>query len=308
MGTPPQARANACTVLPPGETNPLTFPTQSTVEVSTDCNTVFVAPPPPPEPDPEPGETDGQSTWFSAGIDDTYNNNVIEHVDRVDGFVRGTQADFGDGSFKLSVWLNATTANTGTTGGHWSNGNIWFDKSGHGSQGMGMNLRDGRINLHLRDNWTQEIRNNGGTDIRGAGWVYVVLQRIGNDSITLYVNGNQEFQDTYYVSALGGDFSLRDDVSSWVNSDPYLVLGEEKHGYETRDYDGGMFDFCVSSDETPYDGSIPTAPKGLGECDILHWPLDGREAEDISGNASPVNGTYRYDGGVTPSLNVDSPF
>jgi hypothetical protein len=172
------------------------------------------------------------------------------------------------GDFTLEWWMKATlegnggAVNCGAEAG-WITGNIMFDRDVYyaGDYGdFGVALNTGQIAFGVS-------RESSGTTICGSvnvadgGWHHVAVTRnTSSGELAIYVDGVQDAVGTGPT----GDVSYRNGrQTDFPNSDPYLVIGAEKHdaGREYPSYRGMIDEFRVSSvirytdDFTP-----PTSP------------------------------------------------
>ncbi len=155
--------------------------------------------------------------------------------------------------FTLEWWMKATlegnggTVNCGADAG-WITGNIIFDRDvffagDYGDYGIALN--GGRMAFGVS-------RESSGTTICGSvnvadgDWHHVgVTRSMSSGQLAIYVDGVQDAVGTGPT----GDISYRDGrQTDFPNSDPYLVIGAEKHdaGREYPSYRGMIDEFRVS--------------------------------------------------------------
>ncbi|MEJ5225606.1 MAG: PQQ-dependent sugar dehydrogenase, partial [Anaerolineales bacterium] len=248
----------------------------------------------------------------------------VSDIDRVKILLDAppTAVDVG-GDFTLEFWLKAqpgaNSSSTCTEGGvNWINGNIILDRDvyGDGDYGdYGVSLAGGRIAFGV----AQGSNANticGTTNIADGNWHHVALTRnAATGQLRIFVDGVLQRQ----ANGPTGDISYRDGrTTSYPNSDPYLVLGAEKHdaGPEYPSFNGWLDELRISTTlrysanfippQTPFSTDAFTA--GLYHFDeAVGQPCTGAVL-DSSGNGAA--GTCRY-GGSAPSgpiYSADTPF
>ncbi len=301
---PQKAHANSCTVAFGQQT--FTLQPQTTVQVSTDCNLQTVSPPVTPPPPPN---TSAGSTWFNGNV-----NSEGLFLDRVQTAVnnRANPANVGAGDFTLEIWLKPTLDNQHSnrvsegTSSNWYNGNIWLDRSTFGEEGWGGALDNGRVVFAVRDEWRQKYNLIGGTDLRDGAWHFVQLVRRGN-TLSIYVDG--QLEDSAAYASAAGSLQMPETFSrNYPNSNPYHVLGAEKHDYDAVRYPGywgGMYDMRLSN--VARDPGVPTGPMTTDSNTVMHWRLDDVSGgTDLTGNGN--DGTFRTSAQGYPQIIGDAPF
>ncbi len=248
----------------------------------------------------------------------------VGDIDRVKISLDGppTAADVGQ-DFTLEFWLKAQPgANTSalcTEGGvNWINGNIILDRDiyGDGDYGdYGVSLAGGRIAFGVARGASAHTIC-GTSNIADGVWHHVALTRSSSSGqMRIYVDGELQRQDTGPT----GDISYRDGrATSYPNSDPFLVIGAEKHdaGPEYPSFNGWLDELRISSTvrysanfappQTPFVTDLFTA--ALYHFDeFVGRPCMGTVL-DSSGNGA--GGICQY-GGSAPSgpiYSADTPF
>lgn len=163
-------------------------------------------------------------------IDDPANNNP------------GPPADIGDTDFTIEFWMRAPSDNSENSAGafgcgnnyNWINGNVVIDRDRF-NQGrtFGMSLGAGRMSFSVQNASNLSWTICGSTDLRDGQWHHIAAQRrISDGFMWLYVDGQLEAS----VAGPLGDISYPDNGTPTnncggpcVNSDPFLVIGAEKH-------------------------------------------------------------------------------
>jgi len=142
--------------------------------------------------------------------------------------------DVGATDMTFEFWLKANAGeNTGVvncglpTG--WISGNMVFDRDifGDGDYGdYGVSLNSGKVTLGLH-NGTDGATLCGATNVANGAWHHIAVTRNATTGETrIFVDGQLDLQAT----SVTGNLSYRDGrTTSYPNSDPYLVIGAEKH-------------------------------------------------------------------------------
>lgn len=176
-------------------------------------------------------------------------------------------ADVGS-HFTIEFWLKAALAdNTSGTcvpgGDHWINGNIIVDRDvyGNGDYGdYGISLTNGRIAFGVSRGASKQTIC-GKTNVANGKWHHIAVTRnAASGVIKIFVDGKLDKWGTGPT----GNVSYRNGRDTlYPNSDPYIVLGAEKHdaGPAYPSYNG-YFDELRISKSVRYGGNFarPTAP------------------------------------------------
>jgi glucose/arabinose dehydrogenase len=241
-----------------------------------------------------------------------FNGSGVNDIDRVKIRIDpNTPIDVG-ANFTLEWWMRATlqgnngSANCGAEAG-WITGNIIFDRDVYGSGDFGdygVSLHGGRIAFGVS-------QGSSGTTICGAtlvadgNWHHVAVTRnSANGQLAIYVDGIRDAVGTGPT----GDVSYRDGrPTNFPNSDPYLVIGAEKHdaGSAYPSYRGAI-DEVRLSDTVRYTANFtrasgPFSPDA-NTVGLYHFDEgSGTTARDSATAAgAPTNGAIRV-GGNPPS-------
>jgi hypothetical protein len=163
-------------------------------------------------------------------IDDPTNNNP------------GPPADIGATNFTIEFWIRARDAENGAgpvaCGNNvaWIMGNIIIDRDRH-SQGrkFGISMAGGRIVFGVTGNVGEDLTICGTSRVDDDVWHHVAVTRArATGALQVFVDGVREAVTS---GGPGGDVSYPDDgvprdfcnTGPCTNSDPYLVIGAEKH-------------------------------------------------------------------------------
>jgi glucose/arabinose dehydrogenase len=271
-----------------------------------------------------------------------FRGNGSQDIDRVkirlddpsDSNDTGPPADVGSDDFTLEFWMKASaadnTAPAQTCGDNinWINGNIIVDRDRF-NQGrkFGVSIAGGVIIFGVTGDGSGGGANDrticGTTSVVDDEWHHVAAQRRRSDGqLWLYVDGQLEAD----ADGPDGDVSYPDDGVPCANccggsscdfSDPFLVVGAEKHDADNSNHPSfdGFFDEMRLSDELRYASPFtpPTGPftPDTGTVALYHFDEgNGDLIVDASGAASgPSPGELRFGGAPAgPLWSIDTPF
>lgn len=151
----------------------------------------------------------------------------------------GPPADVGATDFTIEFWLRSHRADNQAAaiecgeGIEWINGNIVVDRDRYNQERkFGISLTDGRVAWGVSSD-DADFTLCGTSDLRDNQWHHIaVTRRMADGVMTIFVDGKQEATgdgpdgDVSYPDAeTPGDFC----DGPCINSDPYLVIGAEKH-------------------------------------------------------------------------------
>jgi hypothetical protein len=214
--------------------------------------------------------------------------------------------------------LADNTAGACSTGNdNWITGNIIFDRDvfGAGDYGdYGISLRGGRLAVGT-NNGAGGIGICGVTNVADGSWHHIaVTRRFSDGQLTLFVDGQIEAQDT----GASGNISYQDNrPTSYPNSDPYLVIGAEKHDLDRTLYPSysGWVDEIRLSNILRYTSNFtrPTQPFAPDANTVALYHFDegtGDVITDTSGAAGgPSDGVRKYGGSPAgPEWSSETPF
>ncbi len=185
----------------------------------------------------------GFSLRFNGIFNDEENRVMIPIDDPSDGDP-GPPVDIGTQDFTLEWWMKAlpgeNSADAITCGENkdWLAGNMIFDRDRFGEdRGFGASMAGEMLVFGVSGDGTGDLTICGTSNLADGIWHHLALQRSSSDGwIQLFVDGVLEaegdgpdgdvsYPDDYippYLCGISGD-------QSCVNSDPYLVIGAEKH-------------------------------------------------------------------------------
>lgn len=197
------------------------------------------------------------------------------------------------GDLTIEFWLkappgvNAGVVRTGLDG--WITGNILIDRDVYyaGDHGdYGLSLGGGRLAFGLAVGGEGQTMV-GATDLADGSWRHVAVTREKETGrMCLYVDGKLDAEGV----GPPGDARYRvGRATDWPNSDPFLVLGAEKHdaGPEYPSFHGLLDDLRIS-DVVRYTESFtpPTGPAETDDHTVLLLRFDEGEG-DITHDSSP---------------------
>lgn len=159
----------------------------------------------------------------------------------------------------------------------------------------------------------------GTTDLRDGEWHHVAVTRNSSSGlIELFVDGSREDTATGPTGSIAHPDDLTHSTAcgasgtaDCVNSDPYLVLGTEKHELQGNGY-VGLLSCLRISDNIRYSGTTYTVPTGpfVNDANTLGlWQMregSGLTVADESGNAQTMD--LVADSNDTPRWNTAGPF
>lgn len=226
--------------------------------------------------------------------------------------------------FTIEFWMKAEP--TGITSLNcnpnqtifWIRGNIIFDRDvfGDGDYGdYGISLFDDGLAFGVGgSDGSPDNTACGAATLDDSQWHHVAVTRAQTGEMAIYVDGVRR------TSELGpsGDVSYRDGRStSYPNSDPYLVLGAEKHDDDPSSFPSysGWLDEIRISDVVRYTGAsftVPTAPFVSDGNTVALYHLD-EGAGNVIGDSAPgglSSGVRNFGGTPTPGpeWSSDTPF
>ncbi len=158
------------------------------------------------------------------------------------------------GDFTLEFWMKATLAENGSAAcqpgnDNWIYGNIIFDRDVFydGDYGdYGVSLAGGWLAFGVFTATGGGAGICSGTNVADGLWHHIAVTRSSAGPLQLFVDGSLDASG----SGPPGDISYRDGrTTSFPNSDPFLVLGAEKHdaGAAFPSYSGFIDEVRVSS-------------------------------------------------------------
>jgi hypothetical protein len=238
----------------------------------------------------------------------------------------GPPADVGAGDFTIEFWLKSANNSAGpiACGNNigWINGNIVFDRDRFNQgRAFGISLTNGRIAFGIRTSSDQQRTICAATpDLRDGAWHHVAVQRaFASGELTIYVDGRREAlgsmppnEDLSYPDdGVSGNFCGSGGNQPCTNSDPFIVLGAEKHdaGSQYPSFSGWLDELRLST-VVRYQSNFTPAqrPFAMDNDTAALYHFDepsGIAVLDENSNASP--GEMRVFANM-PRRSADTPF
>lgn len=267
--------------------------------------------------------------FFGNGINDI--DRVKIQIDDPATANPGPPADVGTTDFTLEFWMKASasenTASAVQCGSNinWIYGNIIFDRDRFNQdRKFGLSIAGGLLVFGVSGDGTGDRTICGVTDILDSQWRHVAIQRRRSDGqMWLFVDGFLEAQAngpdgdiSYPDDGVPGNFCGGNGKQPCTNSDPYLVIGAEKHdaGPQFPSYSGWVDEVRLSN-VLRYSGNftppiLPFSPDG-DTVALYHFDEGQDNVIDDSSGAigGPSNGVRRLGGSPAGPLWVtDTPF
>jgi hypothetical protein len=243
----------------------------------------------------------------------------------------GPPVDVGAQDFTAEFWIkgelagNSAPAIAGGFGENWIYGNVVFDRDRRepGGCDWGISLGEGRLAFGVTNASLVSVTLCGSTDVLDGAWHHVAVARRRADGfLWLWVDGSLDASGDGPdgdVSYPGADVpgGANCGGAPCVNSDPFLVLGAEKHdaGPQFPSFDGWLDEIRFSNVlryETPF--ASPTVPFGPDSATVALYHLDegtGDDVLDASGApGGPSHGERRFGGTPVPGpqWSAETPF
>jgi hypothetical protein len=271
---------------------------------------------------PPPSRGNFALRFFGNGVNDI--DRVKIQIDDPTNNNPGPPADVGATDFTIEFWMRARAAENGAgeivcgNSVSWISGNIIIDRDRH-SQGrkFGISMAGGRIAFGVTGAVGDDLTICGTSRVDDDAWHHVAVTRAeATGALQLFVDGVREAVTS---SGPAGDVSYPDNgvpldycnTGPCTNSDPYLVIGAEKHDADPQLYPSfsGWIDEVRLSTVIRY-GANFTRPSasfvpGANTAALYHFDVGTGDAIlDSSGNAS--NGVRRFGGNPAGPLWVVS--
>lgn len=263
--------------------------------------------------------------FLGSGVGDI--DRVKIQIDDPANSASGPPADVGAADFTLEFWMKALAsenrANAISCGANinWIFGNIVFDRDRYNQdRKFGLSIAGGVFVFGVSGAATGDLTICGSTDVLDGQWHHITVQRRRSDGwLWLYVNGNLEAQ----ADGPDGDISYPDDGfpgdfcdGPCTNSDPYLVIGAEKHdaGPQFPSYSGWIDEVRLSNTLRCPDTFMPPTQPFTADAEtvaLYHFDEGGGDIVlDTSGAlGGPSHGIRKYGGSpLGPEWSTDTPF
>ncbi|MBL8096896.1 MAG: LamG domain-containing protein [Anaerolineales bacterium] len=276
-------------------------------------------------PVPTQGAASAALRFYGNGVNDI--DRVKIRIDDPATSGGAFSADLGATDFTLEFWLRATSADNPAgaiacgANVNWINGHVVIDRDRYNQdRKFGVSLGAGRVVFGVSGAGTGDRTLCGTTSVLDDAWHHIAVQRRRSDGrLWLFVDGALQAE----ADGPDGDVSYPDDGvpgdfcgGPCVNSDPFLVIGAEKHDAGTA-YPSfaGLIDEVRLSNVLRYNGPFfrPSAPFSPDPATVALYHLDegsGTLAADSAGApGGPSPGTLRVGGSpIGPAWVPDTPF
>lgn len=221
------------------------------------------------------------------------------------------------GDFTIEFWMKANAGeNTASVcdASQWYFSNIIVDRdvdgSGdYGDYGIGLGNRKLMVGVERLSNGPQGVCGN--TIVDNGLWHHIaVTRKASNGEIKLFVDG--VLDGSLPTSSASGDISYRDNrPTAQPNSDPYLVLGAEKHDYPGSLYYKGWIDEFRISNVIRYTSnfSVPQDPFAVDAQTLALYHFNTGNGTLVLDALNLSNGIMKLGGSpVGPVWSNDTPF
>ena len=238
----------------------------------------------------------------------------------------GPPADVGATDFTLEFWLNGLLADNAAAAiqcganDNWRFGNTIVDRDRFNQdRAYGVSVAGGRMTFGVDGTPTGSTTICGTTNILDGQWHHIAVQRRRSDGwIWLFVDGVMQAQGdgpdgdiSYPDNGLPGNFC----GGPCTNSDPFIVIGAEKHDTGSSFSYRGLFDELQISTGLRYGANFarPSTPFAPTVNTVALYHFDEGQ-DDFVGDSSgafggPSNGVRRFDAvGSAPQWVVQTPF
>jgi len=263
--------------------------------------------------------------FYGNGVDDI--DRVKIQIDDPDNNAPGPPADIGAEDFTMEFWIKALASENLApqvscgNKNNWILGNIIIDRDRFSQdRDFGVSIAGGVIFFGVSGEGKNHLTICGKSNVLDGEWRHIAAQRrLSDGKAWLYVDGVLEAEGT----GATGDLSYPDDGvpgnfcnGPCTNSDPYFVIGAEKHDAGSRFPSfSGYFDELRLSNILRYtDNFSPTRKPFVTDSNtvaLYHFNEGtGDTINDVSGaNGGPSNGVRRFGGSPSgPEWSVETPF
>lgn len=264
--------------------------------------------------------------FFGNGVNDI--DRIKIEIDNVADNNPGPPADVGATDFTIEFWLIATMDNSAGAvacgpNNEWITGNVVLDRDRYlQGRAWGLSLGAGRAAFGVLNNGGGMRTICGSTDLRDGSWHHVAVQRRRSDGhLWIWVDGALEVdQDgpdgdiSYPDDGVPGNFCGPSGNANCNNSDPFIVIGAEKHdagsGYPS--FSGWVDEIRISTVLRYSAAFTPSTQAFVADADTVGlYHLDEGSGDFIGDSAfnSLSPGERRYGGNPPgPQWATESPF
>ena len=221
------------------------------------------------------------------------------------------------GDFTIEFWMKANAGDNIATvcdASQWYFSNIMVDRDvdgpgDYGDYSIGLGNRKLMVGVERLNNGPQGVCGN--TIVDNGMWHHIaVTRKASNGEIRLFVDGLLD--GSLSSSSAIGDISYRDNrPTAQPNSDPYLVLGAEKHDYPGSLYYNGWIDEFRISNVIRYTSnfSVPQDPFAVDAQTLALYHFNTGSGTLVLDALNQSNGIMKLGGSpVGPVWSNDTPF
>ena len=200
--------------------------------------------------------------FYGSGVSAPDQDRVKIMIDNPANGNPGPPADIGASDFTIEFWMKAQASDNTSPGVscganiNWIYGNIILDRDRYNQdRKFGISLAGGYVVFGISGDGSGEQTLCGSSNVLDNAWHHIALQRRRSDGyLWMYIDGIPEGE----VDGPDGDISYPDDGTpcgsccggaNCNNSDPYLVIGAEKHdaGAQFPSYNGFLDELRLST-------------------------------------------------------------
>jgi len=270
----------------------------------------------------------GSIRFFGAGVNDI--DRVKIRIDDPNNSNPGPPADIGNGAFTIEFWIKGSAADNnnsvrcgaGVYG--WIDGDIVIDRDRFNlPRSWGLSLGQGRVAFGVNVTNANIITVCGDVSVLDNQWHHVAVTRAAGGTISIFIDGVLDES----VAGPSGDLSYPDDGqpsgnncggAPCLNSDPFIVIGAEKHDAVPGQLKfNGFIDEVRLSNNVRYSGNFTPSTTAFttdaNTAGLYHFDeattgncTSGTVINDAAGNASP--GECRFGGSPGgPVWSTDTP-
>ncbi|WP_245668940.1 LamG domain-containing protein [Chloroflexus islandicus] len=217
-------------------------------------------------------------------------------------------------TFTIEFWMKATATNNPAPAcpGGWYTGNILIDRDvfGAGDYGdYGVAICNQRLVVGVSIGSDDRLLT-GATIVTDGQWHHIAITRAESGQVRLFVDG----QPDGVLAGPAGRIDYRlNRTTAYPASDPFLVLGAEKHDYPgSRHYNGLLDDLRLSRVVRYTDAFLrPTAPHPVDADTVALYRFDegvGTVITDSAPGGVSAGEIKPRDGDPTQHWSTDTPF
>lgn len=217
------------------------------------------------------------------------------------------------GDFTIEFWMKAAAANNQAPacgGSGWYYGNIIVDRDvdGAGDYGdYGIAICNQRLVFGVNAAGDDRLLVSS-VVVTDGQWHHVAATRDDSGAMALFVDGQPAGSRSGPTGRV--DYRLNRPTSQ-PNSDPYLVLGAEKHDYPGSRYFNGWLDDLRISSQVRYSAAFsrPTAPHAADTATVALYRFDEGSGTGIADSSGVSGGELKpRSGGAGQHWSSETPF